>query len=76
MITSGLFKISRNPIYLGMLLILLGEAILLGSIITFIFPLLFIISTNVAVIPIEEKMLEKRFGKKYLDYKNKVGRWI
>ncbi len=76
LITSGVFKISRNPIYLGMALILFGEAILLGSIITFLFPLLFIIMTNIWTIPLEEKNLEKKFGRKYLDYKRKVRKWI
>jgi len=76
LITSGVFKISRNPLYLGMALILFGEAILLGSIITFLFPLLFIIMTNMWTIPLEEKNLEKKFGRKYLDYKRKVRKWI
>ncbi len=76
LVTYGLFKLSRNPTYLGMALTLLGVAILLGSIISFIFPIIFIILTNWLVIPIEEKNLEKKFGKKYLDYKSKVRRWI
>jgi protein-S-isoprenylcysteine O-methyltransferase Ste14 len=76
LVTSGLFRISRNPNYLGMAVLLLGIALLLGSLITFIFPILFIILTNIFVIKKEEKNLEKTFGKRYLEYKNRVRRWI
>ena len=76
LVTDGPFKISRHPIYLGMTFILFGIALLHGTLITFIFPIFFIILTEKLFIPIEEKNLEKTFGKKYLDYKKKVGRWI
>ena len=76
LVTYGAFKISRNPTYLGMALMLLGIAVLLGSAITFVFPVLFVILTDIFVIPEEEKNLEKAFGKKYLEYKKKVRRWI
>ena len=76
LITTGPFCISRQPIYLGMTTILLGEAILLGTFITFIFPVIFVILMELIFIPIEEKNLEMVFGEKYLDYKKKVRRWI
>jgi protein-S-isoprenylcysteine O-methyltransferase Ste14 len=76
LIVSGFFRISRNPTYLGMFLTLLGVAILLGSIVAFVFPILFFILTNHFTIPIEEKNLEKKFEKKYMDYKKKVRRWL
>ena len=75
-ITSGPFKISRHPMYLGMLLILLGVAVLLGSLLTFIPCLAFIILMELIFISLEEKNLEKEFGNKYLEYKKKVRRWI
>ena len=74
--TSGFFKISRNPLYLGMVLILLGESVLLGSLISFLFPVLLFILLDKIAIPAEEENLEKKFGRKYRDYKNKVRRWI
>ena len=74
--TSGPFKISRHPMYLGMASVLLGVSIVLGSLITFIFPIIFIITAEKMFISVEEKNLEKTFGKKYLDYKNKVRKWI
>jgi len=75
-ITSGPFKFSRNPIYLGMALILFGVETVLGSLSPFLFPIMFVIIINKSFIPIEENNLEKIFGEKYLDYKKKVRRWI
>lgn len=74
--TSGPFKISRHPMYLGMAAILLGVTIIYGTLITFLFPIAFIILIEIKFIPIEEKNMEKAFGKRYFDYKKKVRRWI
>jgi len=72
----GPFKHSRNPMYLGFILLLLGIAILFGSLIVFLAPVGFFIIINFFFIPFEERLMEKTFGKEYLDYKNKVRRWI
>ena len=76
LVTTGFFRISRNPTYLGMSLTILGLAILLGSLINFIFPIIFVVLTNHFCIKIEEKNLEEKFGRKYLNYKTKVRRLI
>jgi len=76
LITKGPFKISRHPMYLGMVAILIGTALIHGSLIGFVFPIIFIILIEVLFIPLEERDMQKRFGKKYLDYKKKVRRWI
>ena len=76
LITTGFFKISRNPNYLGMIISLIGEAVFLGSLATFIIPMLFIVLISNTNVPFEEENLEKKFGKKYLEYKKKVRRWI
>ena len=73
---SGPFKISRHPMYLGMAAILLGTAVILGSLISFLFFIIFIIFMEALFVPVEEKNLEKAFGKKYSDYKKKVRRWV
>lgn len=75
-VTTGLFRISRNPIYLGMIVALFGEAVFLGSLVSFILPVLFAILINIFNVAFEEKIMEKKFGKKYLDYKKTVRRWI
>jgi protein-S-isoprenylcysteine O-methyltransferase Ste14 len=76
LVVSGPFRISRHPMYLGMASILLGEAVFLGSLTTFVFPLIFAILMEALFISTEEENLEKAFGKEYRDYKSKVRRWI
>lgn len=76
LLISGPFRISRHPIYLGMVAILLGEAVFLGSLIAFVFPLIFAMLMELFFIPKEEKNLEKAFGREYVDYKRRVRRWI
>lgn len=76
LVTSGPFRISRNPMYLGMAAMLLGIAILMGSLVTFAFPIIFVMIIETQLIPDEEKNLEKIFGKEYDDYKRKVRQWI
>ena len=73
---SGPFRISRHPMYLGMAAILLGLAILLGSVITFVFPVLFILVMELLFIPLEDRNLEQAFGAEYRAYKKRVRRWI
>ena len=76
LITSGPYRISRHPIYLGFTLILIGVTIIHGTIISFPFPLLFAIIIDRKFIRMEEKNMEKAFGKDYLEYKKKVRKWI
>lgn len=76
LITSGMFKFSRNPNYLGMIIALIGEAIFLGSLVSFIIPIVFAILIKKFNIDYEEYILEKKFGKKYINYKKQVRRWI
>jgi len=75
-ISSGPFKLSRNPIYLGMAIILLGVETLLGSLSPLVFPVIFVIIMNSLIIPGEENTLEKKFGEEYLEYKKRVRRWF
>ncbi len=75
-VVSGPYKFTRNPMYLGMVIFLLGTAIFMGSIIAFLSPVLFFMFINFSFIPYEEKLLTKIFGKEYENYKRKVRRWI
>ena len=76
LVTTGLFRYSRNPIYLGFSIALFGVAIVLGNVIAFDGFLAFIIAVNLWYIPFEEAEMEKQFGQDYLAYKKKVGRWF
>jgi len=75
-IETGPFRYSRNPIYLGMVLIVAGTALISGSVITFVAPVAFAIIIHILYLREEEHILEKRFGETYLAYKLKVHRWI
>ena len=76
LVTDGPFRISRNPLYLGGVILSLGIAILLGSLITFGFPVALLLILDRLYIPAEETRLEKIFGEEYLEYRQKVRRWI
>jgi len=76
LVTSGPYRFSRNPIYLGLSLGTLGIAIFIGTIAVFFAPLAFALTINWAYIPQEEKKLEQIFGKTFTDYKNHVRRWL
>ncbi len=76
LITTGTFRVSRNPMYLGMVLILTGVALLLGSITPFVIAFAFAVLMQILFIRTEEKMLEEKFGEEWLAYKGKVRRWL
>ncbi|MBI2657189.1 isoprenylcysteine carboxylmethyltransferase family protein [Candidatus Woesearchaeota archaeon] len=76
LVMEGPYKFTRNPMYLGVTLALLGAAIYLGDLLAFLSPIVFFMFVSIRFIPREEKLMEKLFGKKYLDYKKKVRRWI
>jgi len=74
--TTGIFRFSRNPMYLGMVIWLIGLAVLLGSFTPFLFPVLIFIVLHFGFIPVEEKRLEKIFGTQYQNYRKKARRWL
>ncbi len=76
LITSGTFKYTRNPMYLGMVMILIGAALLLGTLSPYIIIPVFAIAMDRIFIVAEEKMLDQRFGDKWKQYKTNVRRWI
>jgi protein-S-isoprenylcysteine O-methyltransferase Ste14 len=76
LVTSGPFRFSRNPMYLGMLIWLMGLAVLLGSLVVFVFPFLFFLLANLFIIPLEEKSMEQTLGKQFIEYKQRVRRWL
>jgi len=76
LVTDGFFRFTRNPMYLGMVLILVGVAVLLGTLTPFIPIPLFMMLIQKRFILGEEAMLAERFGEEYRGYKNSVRRWI
>lgn len=76
LITGGFFRYTRNPMYLGMVSMLLGVGLLLGSVAALCpIPLFFLVIRNHFVLG-EERFLEAAFAQQYLDYKSKVRRWL
>lgn len=73
---TGFYGISRNPIYLGMILIYLGISCFFNSIWFLPFLPIVLLVIHYGVILREEKYLESKFGEDYLDYKKRVRRWI
>ena len=76
LVTNGVFCLSRNPMYLGMVLILTGLALFLGSITPWLIVILFVIVIKNIFIKAEEARLEQKFRPLWEIYKQKVPRWI
>ena len=76
LVISGTFKITRNPMYLGMLLIIMSYSFYKSSIISLVLIPLFIFYINKFQIEPEEYEMRKKFGKEYEEYCKKVDRWI
>ena len=75
-VETGLYKYSRNPMYLGALIFLIGLSVLFGNLISFISPVLFFIIINWMFIPYEEEKMEKEMGEEYVEYKKTARCWL
>ncbi len=76
LVVSGLNRFSRNPIYVGDLLILLGWAFYLANVATLVGPVLFMVYMDRFQIRPEERALSELFGERYADYCGRVRRWL
>lgn len=76
LVKEGIFNFSRNPMYLGILLILTGWAVYLGSVLSAGVVILFAVIMTRGQIKREEEALSAKFGEEYTAYMQKVRRWI
>jgi protein-S-isoprenylcysteine O-methyltransferase Ste14 len=76
LITTGVFRTTRNPMYLGYVLILVGVALIVRSLMPYAVILVFTILMDRVFIRVEEQMLERKFGEVWLEYAQKVRRWV
>ena len=76
LVTSGIYKYSRNPMYLGMILIIISTSIFYLNYYSVATPFIFYFWINRFQIKREEIFLKEKFGKKYLSYISKTRRWI
>jgi protein-S-isoprenylcysteine O-methyltransferase Ste14 len=76
LVTNGLYRFTRNPMYLGLVVSLIGAAVLFGTLSPFIPIPIFIWIIRTQFIRGEERFLEEIFGAEYLAYKSRVRRWL
>lgn len=76
LVSSGIYAVTRNPMYVGFLLVLVAWGVLLSSVWAMIGPIAFVIYiVRFQILP-EERVLSEKFGADYLAYREKVPRWL
>jgi protein-S-isoprenylcysteine O-methyltransferase Ste14 len=76
LIVDGVYGITRHPMYLGFMLILIGVSLLLGTLSPYVVVIIFAVFVEFVFIQQEEEMLEDSFQEKWVQYKSKVRKWI
>ena len=76
LVTSGIYKYSRNPMYLGLLMVIISTTIFYLNIFSITTPFIFYFWMNKFQIEREEIFLAQKFGQKYISYKSKTRKWI
>ena len=77
LVTSGAYRFSRNPMYVGLAALLAGFGLVLGEVLALVFGvLLFVVLLTVLQIRPEERMLSAKFGAEYETYRSRVRRWL
>ena len=75
-VATGTYKYVRNPMYLGVLLIFIGYALLYHSISVMLLSLLLFVLAHIVIVFVEKPTLKNKFGDDYTNYKKSVGRWL
>lgn len=76
LVSSGIYQLTRNPMYLGMLLALLGWADLLDNFLAFSGAAIFFVYISAFQIKPEEEIMKMKFGQDYVQYCSNVRRWL
>ncbi len=76
LIRTGPFRYSRNPLYVAVVLLILGAGVWVNSLWIWLMVAPLVLVMNFVVIGPEERHLERRFGRDYLEYKQAVRRWL
>jgi protein-S-isoprenylcysteine O-methyltransferase Ste14 len=76
LVVGGLYRYSRNPMYVGVMLMLIGEALFTGSQNLWIYAIFIFTCFYVFILVHEEPRLQKDFGNQYSAYRKKVRRWL
>lgn len=75
-VSTGIYRFTHNPMYLGMLLVLLAWAAALGNVLALLGPVAFVLYMNRFQIAPEERALQQKFGPAYSAYLEQVRRWL
>lgn len=76
LVTGGVYRVTRNPMYVGMCFLLLAWAVYLSAVLPFLGPVVFVLYiTRFQVLP-EERVLRQLFGEQYIQYTARVRRWL
>ncbi len=76
LVVRGLYRYVRNPMYLGVLIVILGWVWIYADVLIWLYGLAVAIIVHIFVVRYEEPHLEKIFEDEYVDYKASVGRWL
>jgi protein-S-isoprenylcysteine O-methyltransferase Ste14 len=76
LIRHGLYRWTRNPMYLGAVLLVSGVAVLLGSLPALLVAVAYVVILQEGFVRHEERLLEQRFGEEYRSYRRAVRRWL
>ena len=76
LVSSGIYKVTRNPMYVGLLVVLVAWAVFLSSAWALLWPVFFFIYISRFQIAPEERALDARFGSDFAAYRSKVRRWL
>lgn len=76
LITGGVYSLTRNPMYLGLVLLLVGVSILMGNLLPMIITLLFALIMHNRFVKMEEEKLAAQFKEEWYDYRKSTRRWL
>ncbi|HLF18384.1 MAG TPA: isoprenylcysteine carboxylmethyltransferase family protein [Candidatus Omnitrophota bacterium] len=76
LVTGGLYRFTRNPMYVGMELLMLGLGFMAGTWAYLAIPVVMFLILQIIFIPWEEKRMEELFKEEYIKYRQKVRRWL
>jgi protein-S-isoprenylcysteine O-methyltransferase Ste14 len=76
LVMRGPFRYTRNPMYLGLVLMAFGFAFYFGTIPFYLVPVVLFLLCNFSFIPFEEAKMQRQFSDQYTDYRGRVRRWI
>jgi protein-S-isoprenylcysteine O-methyltransferase Ste14 len=76
LVTTGPFRYTRNPMYLGLALVLLGAWVLMGALSPIVGVAIFVVAADRWYIRFEERMLQQKFAADFTAYRSKVRRWL